>query len=68
MRDADGFVLNGEKKWTTNANAASIYTVYASTNPERGTRGASAFIVEKGTPGFEIGKREQPWDPARPGP
>ena len=40
------------------ANAASIYTVYASTDPERGTRGISAFIVEKGTPGFEIGKRE----------
>jgi butyryl-CoA dehydrogenase len=58
-RDGDGYVINGDKKWNTNANAASIYTVYASTNPDRGTRGASAFIVEKGTPGFEIGKREQ---------
>lgn len=56
--DGDGYVINGEKKWNTNGNAASIYTVYASTNPERGTRGVSAFIVEKGTPGFEIGKRE----------
>jgi len=53
-----GYVINGEKKWNTNGGAASIYTVYASTNPERGTRGASAFVVEKGTPGFEIGKRE----------
>jgi alkylation response protein AidB-like acyl-CoA dehydrogenase len=58
-KDGDGYVIDGDKKWTTNANAASIYTVYASTNPDRGTRGASAFIVEKGTPGFEIGKREQ---------
>ena len=59
VKDGDGYVIDGDKKWTTNANAASIYTVYASTNPDRGTRGASAFIVEKGTPGFEIGKREQ---------
>jgi butyryl-CoA dehydrogenase len=59
VKDGDDYVIDGDKKWTTNANAASIYTVYASTNPERGTRGASAFIVEKGTPGFEIGKREQ---------
>ena len=58
-KDGNHYVLNGEKKWTTNANAAEIYTVYASTNPERGTRGASAFIVEKGAAGFEIGKREQ---------
>ncbi|MFZ5786631.1 MAG: acyl-CoA dehydrogenase family protein [Acidobacteriota bacterium] len=58
VKDGDGYVINGEKKWNTNGGAASIYTVYASTNPERGTRGASAFIVEKGTPGFEIGKRE----------
>jgi len=57
-RDGDHYVIDGEKKWNTNGGAASIYTVYASTNPERGTRGASAFIVEKDTPGFEIGKRE----------
>lgn len=58
VADGDSYVLNGEKKWNTNGNAASIYTVYASTAPERGTRGISAFIVEKGAPGFEIGKRE----------
>jgi butyryl-CoA dehydrogenase len=57
-RDGEHYVIDGEKKWNTNGGAASIYTVYASTNPERGTRGASAFIVEKGTKGFEIGKRE----------
>ena len=58
VSDGGGYVINGDKKWTTNANAAEVYTVYASTNPERGTRGASAFIVEKGAEGFEIGKRE----------
>ena len=56
--EGDGYVINGEKKWNTNGGVASLYTIYASTNPERGTRGASAFVVEKGTPGFEIGKRE----------
>jgi alkylation response protein AidB-like acyl-CoA dehydrogenase len=59
LANGDGYLIDGDKKWTTNANAATIYTVYASTDPGRGTRGASAFIVEKGTPGFEIGRREQ---------
>ncbi len=57
-RDGEEYVINGEKKWNTNGGVASVYTVYASTNPERGTRGVSAFIVERGTAGFEIGKRE----------
>jgi len=57
-RDGDGWVIDGDKKWNTNGNAASFYTVYASTRPDRGSRGISAFLVEKGTPGFEIGKRE----------
>jgi alkylation response protein AidB-like acyl-CoA dehydrogenase len=57
-RDGDHYVINGDKKWNTNGGAASIYTVYASTRPDRGTRGISAIVVEKGTPGFEIGKRE----------
>ena len=56
--DGDEYVINGEKKWNTNGNAASFYTVYCSTRPDRGTRGISAIMVEKGTPGFEIGKRE----------
>jgi len=56
--DGDKYVINGEKKWNTNGDAASFYTVYASTRPDRGTRGVSAIMVEKGTPGFEIGKRE----------
>lgn len=57
-REGDGYVINGQKKWNTNGGVASLYTVYAATDRSRGTRGISAFIVEKGTPGFEIGKRE----------
>jgi butyryl-CoA dehydrogenase len=56
---ADGhYRIDGDKKWNTNGGAASIYTVYASTRPDRGSRGISPLVVEKGTPGFEIGKRE----------
>jgi butyryl-CoA dehydrogenase len=57
-RDGDAWVIDGDKKWNTNGNAASLYTVYCSTRPDRGSRGISALVVEKGTPGFEIGKRE----------
>jgi butyryl-CoA dehydrogenase len=57
-RDGDEYVINGDKKWNTNGNAASFYTVYCSTRPDRGHRGISPIMVEKGTPGFEIGKRE----------
>jgi alkylation response protein AidB-like acyl-CoA dehydrogenase len=58
VRDGDDWVISGDKKWNTNGNAAEIYTIYASTRPDRGHRGISAFMVEKGAPGFEIGKRE----------
>jgi alkylation response protein AidB-like acyl-CoA dehydrogenase len=57
-RDGDEYVINGDKKWTTNGEAASIYSVFATVNPERGTRGVTAFIVERDWPGFEMGKRE----------
>ncbi len=57
-KKADGYTLNGTKKWNTNGGAADIYTVYASTDPSRGGRGISAFLIEKGHPGFVIGKRE----------
>jgi butyryl-CoA dehydrogenase len=56
--DGDEYVLNGTKQWITNAGEADIYTVIAMTNKAKGARGASAFIVEKGTPGFEFGKKE----------
>src|SRR5437016_1813153 len=54
----DFYVLNGDKKWNTNGNAAQLYTIFCSTNPDRGGRGVSAILVEKGTEGFEIGKKE----------
>lgn len=57
-KDGDGFIIDGDKKWTTNANAAEIYSVFANTNPDKGSRGISAFIVEKGWNGFTIGKEE----------
>lgn len=52
--DGDEFVINGEKIYITNAPYADIYIVFALTTPGIGTRGITAFIVEKGTPGFEI--------------
>ena len=52
------YVLNGTKQWITNGENAEIYTVFAKTNPAKGARGISAFVVEKGTPGFTFGKHE----------
>jgi len=57
-RDGDFYILNGTKQWITNGGEADIYSIFAMTNPEKGVRGASAIIVEKGTDGFEFGKRE----------
>ena len=52
VRDGDEYVLNGSKMWITNAPGADVIIVYAKTDPEAGSRGVSAFIVERGTPGF----------------
>ncbi len=57
--DGNEYVLNGTKQWITNGGEAEIYTVIAMTNPAKGSRGASAFVVEKGTPGFSFGKKEK---------
>ncbi len=57
-KDGDYFILNGTKQWITNAGEAEIYSVIAMTNKEKGARGATAFIVEKDTPGFTFGKKE----------
>jgi len=59
IKDGDAYVLNGEKKWNTNGGVASVFTIYALTDPDRGMRGISAFIVERDTPGFTVGKREE---------
>jgi alkylation response protein AidB-like acyl-CoA dehydrogenase len=58
VKDGDDYVLNGEKKWNTNGGAADIYSVFAVTDANSKSRRISAFIVEKGTPGFKIGKIE----------
>jgi butyryl-CoA dehydrogenase len=55
---ADGYTLNGSKIFITNAPFAEVYVVFAKTDPERGARGISAFIVEGDTPGFSVGEAE----------
>jgi alkylation response protein AidB-like acyl-CoA dehydrogenase len=57
-RDGDCYILNGTKQWITNGGEADIYTIIACTDKAKGARGFSAFIVEKGTPGFSFGKKE----------
>ncbi|MGE5551332.1 MAG: acyl-CoA dehydrogenase [Bacteroidota bacterium] len=57
--DGDSYVLNGTKQWITNGGEAEVYTVIAMTDRSKGARGATAFIVEKGTPGFTFGKKEK---------
>ena len=54
----DSYVLNGSKIFITNAPHADVYVVFAKTDPAQGTRGMSAFIVEKDTPGFSVGEAE----------
>jgi alkylation response protein AidB-like acyl-CoA dehydrogenase len=57
-RDGDHYVLDGRKMWITNAGVSDFYTVFAKTDSVSGHRGISAFVVEKDTPGFAIGKLE----------
>lgn len=59
VKDGNEYVLNGTKNFITNAEAADIYIVIATTDKEKGHKGMSAFIVEKGTPGFSFGKEEE---------
>ena len=56
--DGDEWVLNGTKQWITNGGEAHLYTIVAMTDPSRGARGASIFLVEDGDPGFSYGKKE----------
>jgi butyryl-CoA dehydrogenase len=56
--DGNEYVLNGTKQWITNGSVADVYTIIAITDRSKGPRGASAFVVEKGTPGFTFGKKE----------
>jgi alkylation response protein AidB-like acyl-CoA dehydrogenase len=56
--DGDHFVLSGRKLWITNANEAEVFIVFATLDPSAGYRGITAFVVERGCPGFTVGKKE----------
>ena len=55
---AEGYRLNGRKLWITNGNEADLFIVFANLNPDAGYRGITAFLVERGAPGFVVGKKE----------
>ncbi len=57
--EGDEWVINGSKCWITNVGVAETYIITAKTDPDKGARGITAFIVEKGMPGFELGKMEK---------
>ncbi len=59
VEDGDSYILNGSKIFITNAGYAHVYVIFAMTDKSLGNKGISAFIVEKGTPGFSIGKKEK---------
>ncbi|WP_080843809.1 acyl-CoA dehydrogenase [Cytobacillus gottheilii] len=59
VKNGDHYIVNGSKVFITNGGEADVYIVFASTNPALGSKGISAFIVEKNTPGFVIGKDEK---------
>ncbi len=59
VKEGDFYVLNGSKIFITNGGEADIYVVFARTNPEEKQKGTSAFIVEKNTEGFSVGKKEK---------
>ena len=58
VEDGDFWVLNGTKQWITNGGESQIYSIVALTDPNKGARGASIFMVEEGDPGFSYGKKE----------
>ena len=59
VRDGDCYILNGIKNWITNGFNADFVLVMAATDPTKGSRGISTFVVEKGMPGFTVGKKER---------
>jgi alkylation response protein AidB-like acyl-CoA dehydrogenase len=58
VESGDGFALTGRKLWITNGHEADLFIVFATVNPEAGYRGITAFIVERGDPGFTVGHKE----------
>ncbi len=59
IEDGDNYIINGSKIFITNAEYAHVYVILAMTDKSQGTRGITAFIIEKGTPGFSFGKKEK---------
>ena len=58
VANGQGFALTGRKLWITNANEADLFIIFATSDPEAGYKGITAFLVERGTPGFTVGKKE----------
>jgi butyryl-CoA dehydrogenase len=59
VRTADKYILNGTKAWITNGGVADAAIVYVNTDPAKGEKGITAIVVERGTPGFKVGKEEK---------
>ena len=59
VRKGDRYVVNGTKAWITNGGAADAAVVYVNTQPEKGEKGITALVIEKGTRGFSVGKEEK---------
>jgi alkylation response protein AidB-like acyl-CoA dehydrogenase len=58
VETGDGFVLNGRKLWITNGNEAGVFIVFATVNPDAGYRGITAFVVDRDSRGFTVGRKE----------
>jgi butyryl-CoA dehydrogenase len=59
VKKGDRYIINGTKAWITNGGAADAAIVYVNTDPSQGERGITALVVERGTPGFKVGKEEK---------
>lgn len=59
QKDGDYYILNGLKHFCSSGNISDLYVIFAKTNPEKGARGISCFLVDKNTTGFKIGKKER---------
>ena len=59
VRKGDRYVINGTKAWITNGGAADVVIAYVNTDPSKGEKGITALLVERGTPGFKVGKEEK---------
>ena len=58
VEDGDGYLLSGRKLWITNAKEAGLYLLFATIDPAAGYKGVTAFLIERDTPGFQVGKKE----------